>query len=134
MTMLGAIALDGFRGFTTIDSAASQEVFQAFVTHELVPNLRPNDIVVMDNLSAHKSSSIRKAIEEAGCQVLFIPRYSPEFNPIEEAWAKLKDDIRRHFTRTRDAFDHAVAEAIDHIRASDILGWFAYAGYRLKSS
>lgn len=131
--MLGAIALDGFRGFMTIDAGTSTDVFQAFVTHELVPTLRPNDIVVLDNLSAHKGAEVRRLIEAAGCELIFTPPYSPEFNPIEEAWAKLKDMIRRAQTLTREAFDRAVAHAINHVRQADLIGWVSDAGYRLIS-
>ena len=116
--MLGALALDGFRGFMTIDAGTSTDVFEAFVTHELVPNLRAQDIVVMDNLSAHKNAAIRTSIEAAGCELVFTPPYSPEFNPIEEAWAKLKDLIRRATTTTRVAFDQAVANAMDQVRTA----------------
>lgn len=130
--MIGAMALDGFRGLMTIDAGTSSDVFTAFVTHELVPNLKPGDIVVMDNLRAHKSPRVLRLIRDAGCEVLFTPPYSPEFNPIEEAWAKLKDIVRRANTRTRDAFDRALARAIEHIRHSDILGWMSHAGYRLS--
>ncbi len=133
VTMLGALALDGFRGFMTINAGTSTEVFEAFVTHELLPNLRPGDIVVMDNLSAHKNRHIRQRIEAASCKVLYTPPYSPEFNPIEEAWAKLKDIVRRVENRTRDAFDVAVSHALDQISRTDIRGWFNYAGYRLNS-
>lgn len=131
--MIGAIALDGFRGLMTINAGTSTDVFTAFVTHELVPNLRPGDVVVMDNLSAHKNANVCRLIEAAGCSVLYTPPYSPEFNPIEEAWAKLKDIIRRVETRTREAFDSAVAAAVDQICGADLLGWFNYAGYRLSS-
>lgn len=133
VTMLGALALDGFRGFMTIDCGTTTDVFQAFVSYELVPNLRPGDTVVMDNLSAHNNPRVRTMIEQACCQVLFTPPYSPEFNPIEEAWAKLKDIIRRAETRTRDALDAAVAFAINQVCRADICGWFRYAGYRLSS-
>ena len=133
VTMLGAIALDGFRGFMTIDAGTSSEVFEAFVAHQLVPNLRARDIVVMDNLRAHKNAAVRSLIEASGCELLFTPPYSPEFNPIEEAWAKLKDLIRRAETRTRDAFDSAVAHAMNAVRKADIFGWFNYAGYGLSS-
>lgn len=131
--MVGAIALDGFRGFMTINAGTSTDVFAAFVTHQLIPCLRDGDIVVMDNLSAHKNAQVRKRIEAAGCHVLFTPPYSPEFNPIEELWAKLKDIIRRVETKTRDAFDQAVASAMDQIRKADIFGWFQHAGYKLSS-
>ena len=133
VTMIAGIGLDGFRGLMTIDAGTSTDVFKAFVTHELVPNLRAGDIVVMDNLSAHKNAEVRRLIEDAKCSVLHTPPYSPEFNPIEEAWAKLKDLIRRAKTRTRDAFDYAVAHAVEQVRKADILGWFTYAGYRLTS-
>lgn len=131
--MIAGIALDGFRGLMTIDAGTSTDVFKAFVTHELVPNLRDGDIVVMDNLSAHKNADVRRLIQDAKCTVLYIPPYSPEFNPIEETWAKLKDIIRRVETRTRHAFDSAVASAVEQVRKADILGWFSYAGYRLIS-
>lgn len=131
--MLGAMALDGFRGFMTIDSGTSVDVFDAFVTHELVPHLRKGDIVVMDNLSAHKNAGIRKKIEDAGCRVVFTPPYSPEFNPIEEAWAKLKDIVRRQRNSTRKAFDDAIAAALNAICSADILAWVTYAGYSVIS-
>lgn len=132
ITMLGAIALDGFRGFMTINAATSGDVFLAFVTHELVPRLRSGDIVVMDNLAAHKRPEVLAAIQAAGATVLFLPPYSPEFNPIERLWAKLKDFVRRCSTATRDAFDAAVAAAMDAISTDDIRAWTAYAGYALN--
>ena len=130
--MLGAIALDGFRGFMTIDAPTSGDVFLAFVVQQLVPNLRPGDIVIMDNLAAHKRPDVIAAIQAAGAKVLFLPPHSPEFNPIERLWAKLKDFIRRRSTSTRDAFDAAVAEAMDAISTDDILAWTAHAGYALS--
>lgn len=133
VTMLGALALNGFRGFMTIDAGTSTEVFEAFVCYELVPNLRPGDIVLWDNLSAHKNPRVRAMIEQARCRIILTPPYSPDLNPIEEAWAKLKDIIRRAETRTRDAFDAAVASAIDQVRHADIWGWFTHAGYGLSS-
>jgi transposase len=89
--MIGAIALDGFRGFMTIESGTSANVFEAFTEQQLVANLRHGDVVVMDNLSAHKGSKVITAIEQAGATVLFTPPYSPEFNPIEKVWGKLKE-------------------------------------------
>jgi transposase len=133
ITMIGALALDGFRGFMTVDAGTSTDVFLAFVEQELAPKLRPGDIVVMDNLSAHKAPIVRAAIEGAGAEVLFLPPYSPEFNPIERAWGKLKDILRRAQTLTRDAFDAAVALAMDAITLADVREWTAFAGYRLAS-
>ena len=108
-------------------------MFKAFVEQELVPSLQAGDIVVMDNLSAHKNREVRDLIEAAGCSVIYTPPYAPEYNPIEEAWAKLKDIIRRLETRTREAFDTAFAAATEEIRKSDILAWFNHAGYKLSS-
>lgn len=131
--MIGALALDGFRGFMTIDAGTSVDVFRAFVQHELVPHLRVHDIVVMDNLSALRHSDVLKAIRDGGAHVLFLPPYSPEFNPIEKAWGKIKDILRRAYTLTRDAFDAAVARALATISFHDIRQWTAYAGYKLNS-
>ena len=134
ITMLGAIALSGFRGLMTIDAGTSTDVFLAFVQQVLAPNLRPGDIVVMDNLAAHKAAIVRAAIEAAGATALFLPPYSPEFNPIERAWSKLKTALRRLDTLTRAAFDSAVATAMDSITLDDIREWTAFAGYKLTST
>ncbi len=132
VTMVGAMALNGFRGFMTIDSGTSTEVFLAFVEQQLVPKLRPDDVVVMDNLNAHKNARVIEAIEAAGVRVLFTPPYSPEFNPIEKAWGKMKDALRRLNTLTREAFDDAVAVAIDSVSEHDRRGWFTHAGYAIN--
>lgn len=132
VTMVGAMALDGFRGFMTIDSGTSADVFLAFVEQQLVPRLCSDDIVVMDNLNAHKTPKVIEAIEAAGACVLFTPPYSPEFNPIEKAWGKLKDGLRRLNTLTRDAFDDAVAATMDSISVHDRTGWFEHAGYAIN--
>lgn len=131
--MLGAIALDGVRGFMTIDAGTSTEVFLAFIEQVLGPNLRAGDLVVMDNLAAHKAPPIREAIRKAGADILLLPPYSPEFNPIERAWGKLKDILRRGDTLTRAAFDTAVAAGLHAISIADIHAWTAFAGYQLTS-
>jgi transposase len=131
ITMIGAIALDGWRGFITIDAATDGDVFLAFVQQELAPNLRPGDVVVMDNLNAHKGAAVIAAIRAVGADVLFLPPYSPEYNPIEKAWAKLKELLRRATTLSRDAFDAAVAVAMNAIDHSDVHGWTSHAGYAL---
>jgi transposase len=133
VTMIGALALDGFRGLMTIDAGTSTDVFLAFVEQVLAPNLRPGDIVVLDNLGAHKSTVVRQAIEAAGAELLFLPPYSPEFNPIERAWSKMKELLRRLPTLTRKSFDRAVTAAMDAVDLDDIRAWTAFAGYRLTS-
>lgn len=134
LTMIGAISLDGLRGFMTINAGTSIDVFEAFVKQQLAPKLKPGDIVVMDNLSAHKNSVIVDAIERAGAAVLFLPPYSPEFNPIERVWAKLKEIVRRLPTTTREAFDAAVSTAMDCITNENIRAWTTHAGYTISAS
>lgn len=133
MTMLGAIALNGWRGFVTINAATDTDVFLAFVQQELAPNLRPGDLVVMDNLAPHKRPDVAAAIRAVGADVLLLPPYSPDYNPIEKAWAKLKDILRRLATLSRDAFDAAVAAAMDEISVEDIRAWTQHAGYNVGS-
>jgi transposase len=132
ITMIGAIGLDGFRAFMNIESGTSGDVFRAFVEQALVPNLRHGDCVVMDNLSAHKNAGATAAIRAAGADVYFLPPYSPEYNPIEKVWSKLKEFVRRCETRTREGFDDAVAKAMNDISKSDILAWYKYCGYTIK--
>ncbi len=134
MTMIGAIALNGWRGFLTVDAPTDGDVFLAFVEHQLVPRLKPGDVVVMDNLGAHKRPDILAVIEAAGASVLFLPPYSPEYNPIEKAWAKLKEILRRLATLSREAFDAAVGKAMGEISADDVSAWTAYAGYAIHST
>ena len=132
--MIGALALDGFRGFMTIDAGTSADVFIAFVEQQLAPNLKPGDLVVMDNLSAHKTALVVAAIQSVGADVLFLPPYAPEYNPIERAWAKRKDVVRRLSTLTRDSFDSAVASAMDAVSTDDIRGWTRLPGCDLSST
>jgi transposase len=130
--MIGALALDGFRGLMTINAGTSNDVFLAFVEQVLVPNLRHGDLVVMDNLAAHKNRRAVEAIRAVGADVLFLPPYSPDLNPIEKAWAKLKDFVRRLSTLTRDAFDSGIVAAMDAVTLDDIRGWTTHAGYVLE--
>lgn len=129
ITMLGAIALDGWRTLVTLNAPTDGDVFRAFVEQALAPQLRPGDLVVMDNLSAHKHPDTRAAIRAVGADVLFLPPYSPELNPIEKAWGKLKEIVRRAATLTREAFDQAVAAAMDAISTADVRAWTLHAGY-----
>lgn len=131
VTMLGAIGLSGFRGFMNIESGTSVEVFRAFVEHQLVPRLREGDCVILDNLAAHKNSRTLQLILDKGATYKFLPPYSPELNPIEKMWAKLKDFVRRCVNDTREAFDDAVADAMATISEKDIEGWFSHCGYSI---
>ena len=130
--MVGAMALNGFRTFMTIDSGTSNDVFLAFVEKQLLPSLSPGDVIVMDNLNAHKNASVVEAVNAAGMHILYTPPYSPEFNPIEKAWAKIKDILRRLDTTSRETFDKVVAIALISVSESDRKGWFEYAGYAIN--
>lgn len=129
VSLVGALGLGGLRTLMTIDGAVDAEIFLAFVRNFLIPQLKPGDIVVMDNLSVHKGVAIRQAIESAGAELCYLPPYSPDFNPIELCWSKLKATLRSVAARTRDALDVAVAQAMDAITPTDSAAWFNCAGY-----
>jgi transposase len=112
-----------------VDGAINGELFRRYVEDILVPALHPGQIVIMDNLSVHKHESIRTAITAAGCRLLFLPSYSPDFNPIELAFSKIKAYLRRVGMQTQEALEAALAEAIDRITAEDARGYFHHCGF-----
>jgi len=109
------------------------ESFAWYITEQLAPTLRPGQIVVLDNLSAHKADRIRLAIEARGCQLLFLPPYSPDFTPIEQAFSKIKAILRGLGARTKEALQEAVRRASEAITRHDAAAWFAHAGYALSA-
>lgn len=129
LTILGALTLTGLGAAMTISGAATGEVFLAFTREVLVPTLRPGQIVVMDNLSSHKVAGVREAIEATGAALVYLPPYSPDMNPIEPAWSKLKNFLRSFGARSHDALNVGVAMAITAITPSDCAGWFRHCGY-----
>jgi len=129
LTILGALTLQGLPAAMTIPGATTTEVFLAFVNEILCPTLGDGMVVVMDNLAAHKAAVVVAAIEATGARVMFLPPYSPDLNPIERAWSKLKNHLRGVGARTLDALNQAVAEAIQLLTPSDSRGWFAHSGY-----
>jgi transposase len=106
------------------------DVFEAFVEQVLARKLRPGDIVVLDNVGAHKPERIRELVRERGATILFLPPYSPDLNPIELAWSKLKAALKDFGARTREALDAAIRRAMDLICAEDAAAWFTHCGYR----
>jgi transposase len=128
-TMISSVRLDGTSACMTIAGAANTEVFQAYVREILVPTLRPGDIVVMDNLGAHKNEATLALITAAGAQTRFLPAYSPDFNPIEKMWSKVKAFLRAAEPRTHPALLKAIAAALAAVTANDAKGWFAHCGY-----
>ena len=128
-TMIGALRLDGSTACMTIQGATDTEVFRIYVKEVLLPALRPGDIVVMDNLWPHKSQPTLELMARAGVEVLFLPAYSPDFNPIEKMWSKLKAYLRKTEPRTREALEQAIADALKTVTAQDARNWFASCGY-----
>lgn len=124
MTERGLLVLD-----RRVGGGTTKARFLAFVVEVLCPALSPGQTVVMDNLWAHKTPEVRAAIEAAGCRVLFVPPYSPDYNPIEKLWSKLKAELRRIGARTQEALDAAITEAVGAITASDAANWIRGAGY-----
>jgi transposase len=113
----------------TIEGAADTEVFQAYVRCVLGPSLRPGDIVILDNLSPHKSESTLGLIRQAGAQIRFLPAYSPDLNPIELMWSKIKNYLRSVEARTEAALVEAIGAALQTITRQDAINWFAHCGY-----
>jgi transposase len=113
--------------------STSAAVFEAYVERALVSALRPGQVVVMDNLGAHKGERVRKLIEGSGCEVLFLPPYSPDLNPIEEAFSKVKGLLRRAGARTREALIEAMGRALDTVTTKDTRGFFEHCGYSLPA-
>jgi transposase len=124
LTILGAISTRGMIATMTIEAATDREIFLAYLDEVLCPNLRPGDVVVMDNLSSHKVTGVRERIEAAGAQLLYLPPYSPDLNPIEKAWAKLKQLLRAAKARTKEALDQAIAQMLPMLPAEDAKAWF----------
>lgn len=133
LTLIGAISCTGLSALMTTRAFTNDAVFRAFVEQVLLPELRPGQIVVLDNLWPHKRAAVRQLIEGTGCQLLFLPRYSPEYNPIELCWSKIKNELKRRAARTLDALETAIGEAIQTITASDARGWFRHCGYELAA-
>ena len=129
LTTIAARTTGGILTAVTVDAATDADVFRAFVTDALVPALRPGQVVVMDNLSSHKVPGVREAVEAAGCRVLYLPPYSPDFNPIENAIARVKSRLRKLAARTVDALGAAVQDALAAITPADAAGFFRHCGY-----
>jgi transposase len=128
-TFVAGLRLSGMMATMVLDGPINRDAFQAYVEQVLVRELRPGDIVIMDNLSSHKGAAIRQAIEAAGASLLFLPPYSPDFNPIENAFAKLKALLRAAAERTVDALWTTIGSLIDRFTPDECANYFAAAGY-----
>lgn len=128
-TMIGAIRLSGMAAAMTVDSSTDSDVFRTFVKQVLVPVLRRGDVVIMDNLSPHKATGVQDMIIAAGAKVCYLPPYSPDYNPIEGCWSKVKEFLRSAKARTQRKLERAIAQALGKVSASDASGWFQECGY-----
>lgn len=128
-TLMAAMTLEGIQTAAVIEGAMDRPVFDRFVEQFLIPILRPGQKIIWDNLSVHKSVDAEELIRAAECDVTFLPPYSPDFNPIEQAFSKLKAHLRRANQRTVDGVWEAIGNGLDQITATDARGWFQHCGY-----
>jgi transposase len=131
VTMLGALSAAGLEALMMVNGATDSEVFAAFVREVLAPTLCEGDIVVLDNLGAHRSRAAREVVEARGARLVFLPPYSPDLNPIEQCWSKLKTYLRAAKARTREALEEAIKQALATLTESDARAWFKHCGYVL---
>jgi transposase len=129
VTLVSSMSLEGMGASLAVEGPTTREVFEAYLEQVLAPTLKPGQIVVMDNLSSHKGPRVRALIEGRGCELMYLPPYSPDLNPIEEAFAKLKALMRKAGARTREALLDAMGRALDALTASDARGFFEHRGY-----
>jgi transposase len=130
--MLGTLGVQGLQAVMTVAGATDAEVFRTYVKRVLGPTWRPGDLVVMDNLRAHKAVGVQQALARRGARLLYLPPYSPDLSPIEPCWSKLKTALRKAKARTRDALDTAITYALTTVTLTDAHSGFAYGGYPLQ--
>jgi transposase len=129
VTLLASITRQGLGPCLAVEGSTRREVFEAYLECVLAPTLRPGQMVVMDNLSAHKGGRVKEIIEGRGCELAYLPPYSPDFNPIEQAFSKVKGLLRRAEARTRESLIEAMGLALEAVTARDARGFFGYCGY-----
>src|SRR3712207_1070893 len=130
-TVLSSMSAEGMGPSLTVEGATTSVVFEAYVEQVLAPTLRRGQVVVMDNLSAHKGERIKELIEQRGCQLIYLPSYSPDLNPIEEAFSKIKRLVRKAEARTREALVEAIGSALSAVSSKDARSFFEHCGYRM---
>ena len=131
VTLLSSMTLCGMGPSMAVEGATTRAVFEAYVEQALAPSLRGGQVVVMDNLSAHKGARVRELVERAGCELLYLPPCSPDMNPIEGAFSKVKGILRKAQARTRSGLIEAMGHALRAVSASDAGGFFEHGGYRV---
>ncbi len=131
-TLIAALGLEGMRCSTVVDGAINRDVFEAFVEHVLVPELKAGDVVVMDNLSSHKGGRIRELIHATGAELRYLPPYSPDLNPIELIFAKVKQLLRSLACRTRESLWESMQSVLDQVTPTDAVNCYEHCGYTLQ--
>ena len=131
-TLLGSLTLSGVLAAMTIEAATDTDIFLTYLKQVLGPKLKAGNVVVMDNLSVHKVARVREIIAATGARVLYLPPYSPDLNPIEPCWSKIKQKMRALKARVVEALEKATTEAVQAVSSSDAEGWFGYCGYRIQ--
>lgn len=129
ITLLAALSFQGLSAPMIVEGAVDAEVFRVYIQEVLGPTLRPGDIVLMDNLAVHKVAGIAEALRARGARVEYLPPYSPDLNPIEKCWAKIKTALRHAKARTREVLEKVLKQALQTISAADARAWFAHCGY-----
>ena len=129
VTLLASMSAEGMGPCLAVEGSTTKAVFETYLERALAPTLRPGLVLVMDNLSAHKGSRVREIVEGRGCELLYLPPYSPDFNPIEQAFSKLKGLLRKSGARTREALVQAMGRALEGVSTSDARGFFDHRGY-----
>ena len=128
-TLIASMTLEGGMGASmTIEGGTDAPVFEAYVEKALAPSLAPGQVVVLDRLGAHRPRRVRELIEARGCELVYLPSYSPDLNPIEEAFSKIRNIVRKAGERTREELNRAMAEALGAVTLHDVAGWFAHCG------
>ncbi len=132
-TLIASMTLEGGMGEAiAIEGATDAELFEAYVEDFLAPSLEAGQVVVLDKLGAHRTERVKELIEARGCDLLFLPSYSPDLNPIEEAFSKIKNIVRKAGARTRELLDEAMGEAMSAVTLEDVGGWFTHSGYEAR--
>ena len=129
-TLLCSLHAQGIGPSMAVEGATTRGVFEVYVEHFLAPALKPGQVVVMDNLGAHRPRRVGELIESKGCELVYLPPYSPDLNPIEEAFSKVKHILRKIGARTKEALVEAMGRALGAVSARDVQGYFAHCGYR----
>ncbi len=133
-TLLAGVSLAGMSPAMTVEGGTDTAVFATYLEHFLLPALSPGTVVVVDNVGAHQPDRIRELVAAAGCELVFLPAYSPDLSPIEEAFSKIKALVKAAAARTRAALDTAIAAALEAVSPADAAGWFSHAGYPTRQA